>query len=624
MNSKLVINDLVRIDRYTFFVNVVWVVLVALSLFWNLFSTSKQIDEIAKSKARSYFETEITFRNWASSHGGIYVPLTQRTPSNPDLVFLTNRDIILPIKDTLTLINPACILRQVHSEFSDSNSIVGRLTSLNPIQSQNEPDGWETKSLLEFEKGISEVFEFDNNNGNEILRLMKPLIMEKSCLKCHNLQEDEVGDICGGISIMVPMNQLWNNSRESYVRIIALHISLLIVGFIGIKSVKRRFSKRIIENNKTKVALEEKDERLKLALSATNAGVWDWNIEKRSAVFDERWAEISGHTLAELEPIDIETWNKLVHPDDLEELDLLLEQHYLNETNNFHYETRIKHKNGEWIWVQIRGKVIERHNNKKPIRMVGVIIDITERKKREYELINAKKKLEEENANKDKFFAIISHDLKAPFGALLGIAQMLEESYDEMETNEIKEMIHIARRSATNIYELLDGLLEWSRAKSGRMDFSPSTMDIKEVTNQAIEILTHNAKRKNITLSCNIKNESFVFADEIMVLTVIRNLIANAIKFTSKNGWVVVSSEIKETEMEISVLDNGIGISPEDIKKLFRIEIHHTTIGTSNETGTGVGLILCKELVNKNGGKIWVESELEKGSNFKFTLPLKS
>ncbi len=623
MNSKIETDNLVRINRYTFFVYIVWVVLVASSLLWNLFSISRQIDEFAKSEARSYFGTEIALVNWAASQREVSVPLTKQTSSNVDLNFNTNRNFQLSSKDTLPLIKPVDILRQ-HNELSASNSIVGHLTSLKPIQLQNVPSEWERKSLLDFEKGISEVFEFDYDNGDEILRLMKPLIAKKNCLKCHSSQGYKVGDICGGMSIIVPMKQFWSNSREDIVRVIALHISLLIIGFIGIKSVKRRFSKRLIENDIIKDALREKDERLKLALSVINAGVWDWNIKKRSAILDERWEEISGYTLSELEPVDIEIWNKLVHPDDIEELGLLLEEHYLCKTDYFKYETRIKHKNDEWVWVLIRGKVIERQNDNKPIRMVGVIIDITERKNHEHELIDAKKKLEEENANKDKFFAIISHDLKAPFGALLGIAQFLDEGYDEMEIDEIKEMIHVARSSATNIYELLDGLLEWSRAKSGRMDFSPSVINIHNITTSVIDTLTHNAKRKNIDLVCSIKTDSIAFADEIMVLTIIRNLITNAIKFTQQNGKIVVSSKTNKYEVEISVLDNGIGISEEDINKLFKIEIHHTTIGTFNEAGTGVGLILCKELVNKNGGKIWVESELEKGSNFKFTLPLKS
>ncbi len=358
-----------------------------------------------------------------------------------------------------------------------------------------------------------------------------------------------------------------------------------------------------------------------MALSATNAGVWDWNIQTQKAIFNKRWAEILGYTLTELEPIDIKTWNRLVHPDDIVELDQLLEKHYSNETNHFEYETRMKHKNGEWIWVQILGRVIERHNNK-PIRMVGVIIDITERKCHEYKMLEINKKLEEENANKDKFFSIISHDLKAPFGALLGIAQLLDESYDELEEIERKEMIRISRNSATNIYELLDGLLEWSRAKSGRMSFTPTIVNINDINNHVMLVLIQNAKNKNITITNKINGNFTAFADEMMLRTILRNLISNAIKFTPKNGKIIVSAKIKENEVEISIKDNGIGISENDIKKLFRIDIHHTTIGTSNESGTGVGLILCEELVNKNGGKIWVESEFGKGSNFIFTLPL--
>ncbi len=135
-------------------------------------------------------------------------------------------------------------------------------------------------------------------------------------------------------------------------------------------------------------------------------------------------------------------------------------------------------------------------------------------------------------------------------------------------------------------------------------------------------VLSQNAKNKNITIANKINDNFIAFADEKMLKTILRNLISNAIKFTPQNGEIIVSAKTKDNEVEISIKDNGIGISENDIKKLFRIDIHHTTIGTSNESGTGVGLILCEELVNKNGGKIWVESELGKGSNFIFTLPL--
>ncbi len=615
MNKQQPVDDVKRITRYKHFIYIVWALLFLVSLFWNVYTTVLNINEATENTANTCLEKDLEFREWALKTGNLYSHYTHQPKRYP------NRKVKLSTGDTLSVINHVFMLKQFQQESLNSNKTVRKIISLKPLNSQNKPDNWEKNALLKIQNGITKIEGFSEIDGKTHYRIIQQIKIEKNCLKCHGKLGYKVGDVAGGISIAVPTQSFWSALAPNLDRIIAFHISIIIIGFIGISSIANRFSKKINENYQIKENLEEKDQRLKLALSATNAGVWDWNIQTQKAIFNKRWAEILGYTLTELEPIDIKTWNRLVHPDDIVELDQLLEKHYSNETNHFEYETRMKHKNGEWIWVQILGRVIERHNNK-PIRMVGVIIDITERKCHEYKMLEINKKLEEENANKDKFFSIISHDLKAPFGALLGIAQLLDESYDELEEIERKEMIRISRNSATNIYELLDGLLEWSRAKSGRMSFTPTIVNINDINNHVMLVLIQNAKNKNITITNKINGNFTAFADEMMLRTILRNLISNAIKFTPKNGKIIVSAKTKENEVEISIKDNGIGISENDIKKLFRIDIHHTTIGTSNESGTGVGLILCKELVNKNGGKIWVESEFGKGSNFIFTLPL--
>ena len=227
----------------------------------------------------------------------------------------------------------------------------------------------------------------------------------------------------------------------------------------------------------------------------------------------------------------------------------------------------------------------------------------------------------ESNKNKDKFFSIISHDLKSPFNSILGITEMLVSNYDELTSEDVKEMIHVLRNSSVKVFALLEGLLDWARTQTDRMKYEFKSIDLFDTSIKIIDLLQTSALNKNILLKNGVKENTLVFADEKATETVLRNLIANAIKFTQPDGIIKVESKRKQTEIAISVSDNGIGMSEEDTNKLFKIEVHHTTIGTNNETGTGVGLILCKELVEKQGGKIWVESELGKGSKFIFTLP---
>ncbi len=226
------------------------------------------------------------------------------------------------------------------------------------------------------------------------------------------------------------------------------------------------------------------------------------------------------------------------------------------------------------------------------------------------------------NSEKDKFFSIISHDLRSPFNSLMGISQLLDEELDELSNDETKEMINVMRNSTNNLNELLTGLLEWTRTKIGGVDYEPKAINLIAVVEETNTLLEESSKKKSIELINSVAKSTIVFADENMLKTILRNLISNAIKFTSSEGKINVSSEQIGSKITITVLDTGVGISEETQKKLFHLDIHHTTVGTNKEVGTGLGLLLCKELVEKHGGKIWVESELGVGSKFMFSLPV--
>ncbi|MCF6271027.1 MAG: HAMP domain-containing histidine kinase [Melioribacteraceae bacterium] len=246
-----------------------------------------------------------------------------------------------------------------------------------------------------------------------------------------------------------------------------------------------------------------------------------------------------------------------------------------------------------------------------------------------FELIQLNIKLEESednlrevNANKDKFFSIVAHDLKSPFVGLLGISEMLDTDYDDFDEKEKRELIRSLYDISKNTFELLEGLLEWARAKQGRMDYNPEKFNLFQVADSLANLLKANAFKKEITLHNSVDINAMVYGDRDMVATVLRNLLANAIKFTPQNGIININAKIENNLMEVSVRDSGIGMSQESIEKLFRIDVNHTTLGTNDEKGTGLGLILCKELIEKHGTNIWVESELGNGSLFVFTLPL--
>ncbi|MDG5800763.1 ATP-binding protein [Marinilabiliaceae bacterium ANBcel2] len=235
------------------------------------------------------------------------------------------------------------------------------------------------------------------------------------------------------------------------------------------------------------------------------------------------------------------------------------------------------------------------------------------------------KSLKELNATKDKFFSIIAHDLKGSFNSMLGFSTILNENFDRYNVEKQKQFIEIIYTNIQNTYKLLENLLLWSRSQKGSLDFKPEKTNLFLVTNDTSELLNQSAENKSIELINKINENIFVDADKEMLSTILRNLISNAIKFTPRYGKILINSNLIKSDNNqhfviISVTDTGKGISKEIQDKLFDIGTNISIPGTENEKGTGLGLILCKEFVEKHGGRIWVESELNNGTVFNFTL----
>lgn len=237
-------------------------------------------------------------------------------------------------------------------------------------------------------------------------------------------------------------------------------------------------------------------------------------------------------------------------------------------------------------------------------------------------ILKQNEQLQELNATKDKFFSIIAHDLKNPFNVILGFSDLIVTSNILFGPEEMKRFVLSIQKAAKSAYELLENLLEWSRSQTGRIEFAPEVIKLDELITDTISITWSNSQVKNIQVSYEPDETIVIYADRNMINTVLRNLVTNAIKYTHKSGMVKIAATKNGDNVQISVMDNGVGISPEVIEKLFLVSEKTSTPGTEDEKGTGLGLLLCKEFVEKHGGKIWVESELEKGSEFKFTLPV--
>jgi len=252
----------------------------------------------------------------------------------------------------------------------------------------------------------------------------------------------------------------------------------------------------------------------------------------------------------------------------------------------------------------------------------GISRDITIRKLNEEKINLYVGELKELNATKDKFFSIIAHDLKNPFNNILGFSELLREEVRDNDLDAIEQYSNLIYSSAHQTFRLLENLLDWANTHRGHMIFFPEILSLKEIAADITENLLQFAEKKNIELKNNITEEIMVPADKNMLKSIFRNLITNAIKFTPRNGKIELSASVHDQHVEICVKDNGIGMSELTRNELFRLDVTHSTKGTDDEKGTGLGLLLIKEFVQKHNGKIWVDSEQGKGSFFKFMLPL--
>lgn len=261
--------------------------------------------------------------------------------------------------------------------------------------------------------------------------------------------------------------------------------------------------------------------------------------------------------------------------------------------------------------------------------------NITIQKESEARLQEYNKELEELNQSKDKFFSIVAHDLRSPFQGMLGFTDLILDELDTLTKEEIREYLQKVRDSSYGAFSLLENLLNWSRLQTGRMQYNPSAFSLTETVLGIISLLNSNAQSKNISLLNNLHEEYSVFADRQMVHSILLNLATNAIKFTFPGGKVSFDAKIKLTDpddpgsnnghgksIEISISDTGTGISPEALGRIFKIDDHFSQAGTSNEKGAGLGLILVKEMAEKHGGTLQVNSAEGKGSTFSFTIPL--
>ena len=315
------------------------------------------------------------------------------------------------------------------------------------------------------------------------------------------------------------------------------------------------------------------------------------------------------------EPIE-----RFICPQDQDNFDFF-EQELVRTKKARSCEIRMKRKDNSEFWVRLDSLPFSLENGMQVTRTA--VTNIHKRKEVEKELHHYMKALEQINNTKNKFFNIIAHDLRNPFGGIIGISDLLETKLKEMElenSNLLFKYTELIQTSSKSAYSLLENLLLWARAQTGELSVRLNNISLNHLILFMIPLVSSIAFKKNISIETELLDADTVYADEFFLNTILRNLLTNAIKFTYPNGKVIISTEKREGYLEVSVTDTGTGIDEKRLENLFRIDSKVSKNGTDNERGSGLGLILCKEFVEKQGGKIWVTSELGKGSRFTFSI----
>ncbi|MCR4379249.1 MAG: PAS domain S-box protein [Rhodospirillales bacterium] len=378
----------------------------------------------------------------------------------------------------------------------------------------------------------------------------------------------------------------------------------------------------ITEQKKYEQEMALQRQRLSEIIWSTNIGTWEWNVQTGEIILNDRWAEIIGYTLNELAPINIQTMLRYVHPDDQAAYSTLLKNYFSDDTDHYEYEYRVRHKNGEWVWVHNRGKVVEWSDDDKPLRMSGTLSEITKRKQNEHELYLAKEAAEKANLAKSQFLSSMSHELRTPLNAILGFAQVLElnpqEPLSEKQTNAVNQIL----KGGKHLLDLINDVLNLAQIESGHMNISIEPVETRQVIEECISA----AKALTHKLDVSIEADGFIgatiLADRTRFKQVLLNLLSNAIKYNRTGGKVILSSTITDDKMQrIAIADTGLGIPQKLQTELFK-PFSRLGAENSNIEGTGIGLTITQRLLRAMGGRLEFESTEGFGSTFWISFPL--
>jgi len=615
-NSKKKIYPLFIFERYIKFLVVIWTTLVVISLVWSIFRLKKETLEIASIEADITLTKDILYRRWNSLHGGVYVPITKDTQPNPYLSDIPDRDITTLSGKRLTLINPAYMTRQVNSLMGGDYNVRGHITSLNPIRPENAPDPWEAEALRTFEQGKAKVSSISKIEGKEYFRSMNSFITEKQCLKCHAKQGYREGDIRGGISVSIPMEPFRVIEKRNMLTFSVVHALLWVGGLVGIVLSRQRIRRSEQDRMQAVEDLRKEKDMVQKYLDIAAVILVVIDAKQNITLMNKRGCEILGYDEEEI--IGKNWFDNFVPDNEREQVREGFVQFISGEIEPMEYfENIVSTKSGTVRLIAWHNTVLKDDEG----NIVGTLSsgeDITERKKREEELHNLTEELKRSNADLEQFAYSASHDLQAPLRGIEGFIKLLSKRYKGKLDAKADEFIEFTIEGVQRMKMLIKDLLEYSQIGTKNKNFS--SVDSSIPLALALANLQRSIEENKAAVTYDALPN--VLADSSQLSRLFQNLIGNAIKFHGNElPKIHISAELKGEEWIFAVSDNGIGIDPKNFDRIFSV---FQRLHTMEEyEGTGIGLASCKKIVERHGGRIWVVSEIGKGTTFYFTLPYK-
>jgi signal transduction histidine kinase len=617
--------------RYTIALAVVWTVIVGVSLVWNIWHEYPNAIDQGRIRAVEALSKDMIFREWVAGHGGVYVPITEDTPPNPDLSHIAERDIRAPSGMELTLVNPAYMTRQVHELGREEYGIHGRITSLKPVRAENAPDSWERKALEAIHGGEKEVYSIEQIGGESFMCLMRPFVTEERCLKCHSAHGYKVGDIRGGISVAVPMAPQWAIASSHTVGDLLTHCLVWLLGVFGVVAGGRKIERQFFARRKAEDKLRISHERFSAVMDSLDALVYVADMETYELLYVNKygrdiWGDVVGQTCWKALQSGQGGACEFCTNDGLVDAGGAATGIYVWELQNT--------VNREWY--ECRDQAI-RWTDGRLVRM-EIATNITERKRSETEREWFVNSLSEKTKEMESLLRIVTHDLRSPLVNIQGFSHELEAGFqqitkviDEAEMdNQTKENISaIANEEISESLEFItagiekmDSLVEsLSRlSKIGRVELHIETLNMDKMLADIVNTIQFEAKERDTAIV--VEPLPDCQGDVTQINQVFANLVGNALKYLDpeRKGSIRITGWVEESRSVYCVEDNGIGIAEEHKDKVF--EIFHRVDPEGQVSGEGLGLTTVKQILSRQDGNTWFDSKAGKGSRFYVGLPV--